>query len=394
MTNTKKWIDDIKRVEPPDLWDRIEQRTATGSVGSPSPSRRPLLAVTILAVSVLVLGSVFYSLGRIGEPSVHQPSAGEIVRYELDDKPGLLVVGEGAAWVKAEPHVGSSYLARIDAATGAVTEIDVSRIANPGWLVPAVGGRSVWLSCRPPACAGASAVQLDAVTGEAIRSVPIPAPWGELVGVTEGVWVTTESSVVFINSAGEKERRLDLGERTLLGTDGTYLWVNTDEGIAGFDPESGAKLASVRFPGACTIDVAQGMVWVASCKTATQASYPGEPDELLGIDAANGDVLFRRRIDGDGQMRYANGVLWLAQNDPTGVAQRLRILRFDPLTGARLDDPISILRSEPLRDVPPYRPARVQFAVGEGSLWLTDYSAGEVIRVGLPHGGLERTGGD
>ena len=80
MTNTKKWIDDIKRVEPPDLWDRIEQGTASGSVGSPSPSPRPLLAVAILAVTALVLGTTFYWLGQFGERSVVGGTVNKSVR--------------------------------------------------------------------------------------------------------------------------------------------------------------------------------------------------------------------------------------------------------------------------------------------------------------------------
>jgi hypothetical protein len=67
-------------------------------------------------------------------------------------------------------------------------------------------------------------------------------------------------------------------------------------------------------------------------------------------------VVFRVPIEGYGQMRYAEDVLWLAQNDPVHMMRTF---------------------------VGPH----VFFAVGGRSLWLTDFGAGEVIRVGLPSSG-------
>jgi hypothetical protein len=84
-------------------------------------------------------------------------------------------------------------------------------------------------------------------------------------------------------------------------------------------------------------------------------------------------------------MRYANDVLWLAQNDQSDE-RMIRIVGFDARTGAPLGDAIEIAkgkeRPEAVRSM--VYPHHVFFAVGEGSFWLTDFAALEVIRMPVP----------
>lgn len=381
MTDAKRWIEDIKRAEPPELWSTIEQRMERGPVIRPSvPTHRPLLAVAILTVSALVLGSALYGLGQLGDRSTSGPAAGEIVRYAFDLPPQPMVVGEGAAWVKVAALDGRpQHLARIDAMTG-----DVTRIDAPGGDWPAVGGGSAWLLCNAGAqgCDEGSLTQLDPDTGEVIRSVALPAPGAQIAGTADGVWVTTDAGVSFIDSTGEVIRSFQTQNRDLLGTDGSELWVSDGGAVTKFDPETGDQLERVPFGDVCTMEVAEGIVWVASCGGGLpQGGADG--DRLMGIDAASGEVLFQRTIEGYGQMRYADGALYLAQSDPTNN-DRLRILRFDPRTGADLGDPITIPRSPQVNFARSIGSPHVFFAIGEGSLWLTDLGAGEVIRLGIP----------
>jgi hypothetical protein len=385
MTDAKRWIDDIRQAEPPELWATIEQRAARGEPAAPPPrSTRPLLAAGILAVSVLVLGSVFYALGRIGERgerSIGGPTAGEIVRYWFDGPPQPLVVGDGAAWVKVGAGDGTPhYLARIDAATG-----DIARIDVPGGDWPAVGGGSAWLLCNARACDDGAVLQLDPETGDIARTVPLPARGNQIAGIADGVWITTETGLTFVNAAGEVVTSFELPNANLLASDGTDVWVEVGNAVVRVDPTTGEQLARVVFGNICTMDAAGGLVWVASCSGGFGVQGSPGADVLMGADATGG-VLFRVPIEGYGQMRYAEDVLWLAQNDPTDE-RRLRILRFDPRTGADLGQPITIERGEPVYAIRTFVGPHVFFAVGEGSLWLTESGAGEVIRVGLPSAG-------
>jgi hypothetical protein len=382
MTDAKRWIDDIRHAEPPELWETIEQRVAGGGPAGQSPrSTRPLLAAGILVISVLVLGSVFYALGRIGERgerSIGGPAAGEIVRYRFDGPPQPLVVGDGAAWVKVGAGDGTAhYLARIDAATGAIVRIDV-----PGGDWPAVGGGSAWLLCNARACGEGAVLQLDPETGDIVRTVPLPARGNQIAGVADGVWITTEAGLTFVNAAGEAVRNFELPNPNLLASDGSDLWVEVGNAVVRVDPTTGEQLTRVAFGNVCTMDAAGGLVWLASCSGGYGVQGAPDADVLMGADATGG-VLFRVPIEGYGQMRYAEGVLWLAQNDPTDE-RRLRILRFDPRTGEDLGQPITIVRGEPVYSIRAFVGPHVFFAVGEGSLWLTEFGAGEVIRVGLP----------
>jgi hypothetical protein len=198
------------------------------------------------------------------------------------------------------------------------------------------------------------------------------------------VWITTETGLTFVNAAGEAVRSFELPNPNLLASDGSDLWVEVGNAVVRVDPTTGEQLTRVAFGNVCTMDAAGGLVWVASCDGGF-SSQGTDSDVLMGADATGG-VLFRVPIEGHGQMRYAEDVLWLAQNDPT-EERRLRILRLDPRTGDDLGAPIAIARGEAVHTFHGLFPPHVFFAVGEGSLWLTDFGAGEVIRVGLPSAG-------
>ncbi|HEY7401223.1 MAG TPA: hypothetical protein VH989_10060 [Actinomycetota bacterium] len=329
-----------------------------------------MVSVVLAALALWIFG------GAINERGL-SPGPGEIVRYRLDGPPQPIAVGEGAAWVNVGAGDGTVHgLVRIDAKTGGDQPID-----TPGGDWPAVGGGSAWLLCNAPACHGGSVLQIDPVTGHLNRMVAVGGRASQIVGTSAGVWITTESGVTFVDANGMAVRTF-LGQFNLVGTDGETVWVSTGNAAVALDHLDGHEIARVPFADVCTMEVAGGMVWIASCDGGMHEGNDG--DELLGIDAATGEVLFRETIEGYGQMRYAEGVLWLAQNDPND-GRWIRLVRFDARTGAQLGDPLEIERDSSggaahIGYVGPH----VFFAVGEQSLWLTDRSASEVIRIGLP----------
>jgi hypothetical protein len=382
MPDTKKQLQRIDLLEMPDEWGSIRYRAPRADLELDdaaarvrSRPRRPLLAATVLLVTIAVIGAALLGLSGLRGGSVGIPATGEIVRYRLAGPPQPITVGAGAAWVHIGAGTGTTTgFVRIDAATGAQRTLDV-----PGGGWSAVGGGSVWLICNAAACGGGSVLRMDPETGDVIDSVALPGRGVQIAGTDAGAWVTTEAGVSFVDVSGVV-RSFPGRSFKLVGSDGTSVWVSTEGGVRALDPVDGHVVASVSFPDVCNMEAGDGMVWIASCDGGSHAGNDG--DELMGINAATGDVKFRTTIEGYGQMRYAEGVLYLAQGDPTDDS-RIRILSLDPQSGEDLRQPIGIPRG-PMVEMDQIFPPPVFFAIGEGSLWVADFHADEVIRVGLP----------
>ena len=375
MANLNERMRGVEEVPFQEDWDAIELRaTSTKSTRDPA-GRRAVRAFALLAATLLVLGAALYGLKDLGGgPQAAALRPGEIVRYQLGSPPQPISVGEGAAWVKIGSGTGTTNgLVRIDAATGQQQSLD-----TPGGDWTAVGGGSTWLLCNSAECSGGSVVRLDPATGEVLGMTRLPARGGQIAGTPEGAWISTEQGISFVDAEGTLTKSFAINQANLVGADGDTLWVSGAGGVRSIDPETGTVLATVDFQDACTMEAAAGTVWVASCK--------GQGDRLMGIDAATGWVLFDRPIEGYGQMRFADGVLWLAERDPSNLDQ-IRVLSFDPRAGSSLGEPLAI-PSDPRSDnrfrMETFVPPHVFFAVGENSLWLTDFGAGDVIRVGIP----------
>jgi hypothetical protein len=123
------------------------------------------------------------------------------------------------------------------------------------------------------------------------------------------------------------------------------------------------------------------VVFVSSCGGAIR-----RVDELAALDAATGDVLYHVPLYSSldaGQIRLVGQTLWIAENDPKN-AGFIRLLPVDAGTGEQAGPPFEIERGAGRFGPHAMFPPHVFFAAGEGSLWLTDSGAGEVIRVGLP----------
>ena len=290
MTKINDGLRGLDEVPVPDVWTRARDRGPQPPY-EPEPPLGRRLGTIALALAVAVVAFAF-ALSRLSED--RETSVGgtpTITRYRFDAPPQPLAVGEGAAWVKlGAGREDRGQLWRIDTASGAQQQVE-----TPGGDWPAVGGGSAWLLCNSDECGGGAVVQLDAASGEIVRTVDLPGRGAQITGTPEGVWVTTDAGLSFVTSDGRLLSSFHGKNYDLVGTDGTVVWVSHDGGFSRIDPETGERLVTVStFPDVCTMEVGGGTVWVASCDGGMHAGT--STDELMGVDAISGDVLFRRPI--------------------------------------------------------------------------------------------------
>src|SRR5439155_15594493 len=88
MPDTKRWIGEIRRVRPPELWDEVERRVERGGIAQEKKSRRRLQTAAILAVALAVVGTALYARHDLrGATSFEASSAknGGIAFVQTDD---------------------------------------------------------------------------------------------------------------------------------------------------------------------------------------------------------------------------------------------------------------------------------------------------------------------
>lgn len=340
-------------------------------------------------VAVLVTTAValpLYGLAGLGGSHPTPVGPGQIVRYDVGGAPQPIAAGGGAAWVSvsevSSDGTGPTVLRRIDATTGAVTDIPGAN----GAVWPAAGPEGVWATCNQETC-GPGVVELDPATGDVLRTIPGGSRLWQITTGLGYVWVTTNGTVGGVTridpESGEVVSSFE-GRYNLVAVGGGSVWVTRSEGPGGvvqLDPDTGKVLSTFAFADPCYLDGTDTQVFVESCDGGSHAGTTS--DELIALDARTGEVQYRVPIDGYGQMRVADGTLWIAENDPTGT--QIRLVRLDPATGTSQGDPFMVARgSAKENDVGMLGPPSVFFATDGDSLWFTDFSAGQVIRVALP----------
>lgn len=243
----------------------------------------------------------------------------------------------------------------------------------------------MWATCNVKTCGGSAALQLDPSSGEVVRSVSLPSRAHHIAVGLGSVWVTTDSGLVRIDPTrrGRVWTTFE-GSFTWVGVSRGSVWATTDRGVERIDPLTGEVATSFSFPDPCYFDATPATIFVSSCYGGLPAGRG--PDELVALDAETGSVKYRIELDCWGQMRVVGGTLWIAGNDPANP-NFIRLVPFDASTGEPAGRPFQIERGTERFSFPEIFPPSVFFAVGEGSMWLTDFPAGEVIRVGLPISG-------
>ncbi len=340
-----------------------------------------------------VVGAVATRSGRWEGDAIAPPGPGQIVRYRMDDAPQPIAVGYGAAWVSltgfdAGGSTTDEGIWRVDASTGRTSQV-------PGTLGTeflTTGEGSVWAICNGADCGGPAVLQIDPTSSTVVRTIGLPDRGAQITTGLGQVWVSLgQSGLLGVDAGtGRIDRRID-GAYDLVGVAGGSVWAsNQGQGFGGLvqiDPVTGERGATFSFQDACTMEASGDALFTASCNAPPSGSVR---NRMAGGDAFTGAQRFEVPIQGWGQMRLDDGVLWLARNAPDGSTITLE--PHDPATGLPSGPPVEVPHGRGRFGIRMIGGPSVFFAVGEGSLWVTDFAAGELIRVGLPV--PEATSGD
>jgi Tol biopolymer transport system component len=121
MPDTKRWIGEVRRVRPPELWEEVERRVARGEAPQEKRSRRGLQTVAILAVALAVVGTALYALHDLGSTSSFEATStlnGAIAFVQTDD-----------------PGHGPWRIETIDPVSGQISDLTSTAggFADPAW---------------------------------------------------------------------------------------------------------------------------------------------------------------------------------------------------------------------------------------------------------------------
>jgi len=336
---------------------------------------RVLRAIPILIATSGTLGMVSVRANAQNPPAAVAPLAlpglltarPESVRPIAELKVAAQIhLGRTADWVAVTPAAiwvggtGPFAVHRIDPATNA----RVALVPLPGEPCAglALGFRSLWvpLCGRPGGLA-----QVDLQTSEVLRTLPIsPAgPEGGIAASTDSVWmvVDTQGSLVRIDPVTGKIRqriRIPAGSYNPLYADGR-IWITRAEGavLTAVDAATGTVLTAAQTgPGPRFLTAGAGAVWTLNQGDGT----------LTRIDVGTATPLQTISLHTPGHggdIGFGFGMIWTTmQKMPlslTGVGPSARVCQWRGAGGDSL-------------------------GLGQGSVWLTDYNAGDLLRINVP----------
>jgi DNA-binding beta-propeller fold protein YncE len=342
----------------------------------PVMSRRTgLIAVLVALASVLAL--LVFGPGR-ALPEAH----GGIVRIDVEGgPPQQIAFGEGAAWVlvggiATAPATPDFLVWRIDANTDAADPLPATRGAN--WV--AVGEGAAWVSvCRKQGehgmCTDAALLKLDPDSGATVAEIPILGYPLEVSIASGAVWVTVQHGanqellVVDPESASVTHRFPENGDEVIDSGGSVWLLGANPGHIARIDPETGAVLDETGVKDACTLSTSGDVLWVATC---------GLDDRLVRIDPRSGAII--------GQNPRAFGSLlwdghWMRVVSYRDSGSTFAVSRIDPADGHVIGIGYGQMGEQQRFGYRGFGSPNVFAALGDGSLWISDFEAGQVIRV-------------
>jgi outer membrane protein assembly factor BamB len=225
-------------------------------------------------------------------------------------------------------------------------------------------------------------LELDAETGDVRNTIPLPErqPGGITTGLG-AVWVTTEAGLVKIDAdSASVVGTFSSARGSLVTTAGGNVWVAGSSDVVGLNPGTGKEVAKVPFKDPCMLTSSTDAVYIASCMGASRSH-----DELVGVDASSGSVLFATRRDGWGPMDVVDGTIIVAQHDPLLNGDAIALVSFDAQTGHQLGQPFVVQREKLKPEAMlPLSVTPMMMAADQGSVWVTDFTAEQVIRVDFP----------
>ena len=382
----------LSRMEPPaGLLERAKGGPQYPTEGPPLRSRL-LVGVVAFAVFGAAVGLAWIAF-RPDEPSrtaVLAPS--EIQRIRVDGPPQSIAVGDGAAWVEvAGTNLaggdGPNMLWRIDVDTGEATPLR----GTEGITHHVVGGGFLWAVCEEafPECGGNWLLKLDGDSGRILARLRLPGfPRGAQAGLG-AVWVPTGEGLVKVDPHRMAILRVFPEEYSQIDITGGFVWATTPgpNRLFRIDPETDA-LTRVDVPqDPCVLEASQEAVWMATCLSEppfTKRQEIKDQEILTKLDADTGDVLIEVPTDASGEMRVVGESLWMAYF--TNVEPpNIEVVGFDLTSGEPIGQEFAIRRRDD-RFIGPTigGPVRPNVAADDHSLWISEFYAGEVIRLGLP----------
>lgn len=323
-------------------------------------------AVLASAVAVAAIAGVLHAFGSGADQPAVEGST--IIDWVPIDRAGEVEVGAGGVWV-----VGAAGISRVDPATDSVT--DTLTVPGGGSDLRFSGG-SLWVSNSAQGI-----TRIDPGTGQ-IGTLPFRDATDAVV-VAGSLWVTDygRGSVSRVDlQTGDVLATVPVGapDAASLAVAGGDVWVTVDDGgvVTRIDPRTDMLVASARVDGSPgAIAATSDAVWVATTDH-TATAYNG----IERIDLVSNHV---SRVLELPQSAQAQAVavdgrsLWVAVTDfgrtglkdPNGPITG-SIVQIDASTG-------SVIRTIPLgTDV-------YDLAVGNGAVWATSTTSGELLRIEL-----------
>jgi len=356
----------------PDALERVARRKARRQ-----RNRRLSAAVVAIAVSIAGIAGVVTAFGR----SPRTPAGpGGIASIRLDGPPQPIAADELAAWVVVGTSETQNVLWRIDAGTNEARPLP--NTTGAGW--PAVGEGFAWVTvCRGPEASGCpestAVLKLDSTTGETLETIALPGYGWQITIGFGSVWVSTSEGLVRIAAATGEVASTIPGDFNLLAAAGPWLWATRNRTIARIDPVTDQVVGTTEVPDPCVMVAAAGYVWTATCGGGLPAD---RPDVLSRVNLADGVVLSRSDLSHWGHLVGSEDGLWLLQ--PADDGRSHVIVPIDPATGVPIEPGYVLSLPDEVRFVMmglfPLSPFG---AVASGSLWVTSFSSGHVLRVPL-----------
>ena len=335
---------------------------------------RSLRGLALATALLSLIAFLVFGPGRV-LPETH----GGVVRIDVEGGPPQeIVFGEGAAWVlvggiATAPATPDFVVWRIDANTDAADPLPATQGAN--WV--AVGEGAAWVSvCRKQGEHGmctAASLKLDPDSGATVAEVPILGDPLEVSLASGAVWVTVNHGsdqqmlVIDPETARVTHRFPENGDQVIDSGGSVWLLGSNPGHVARIDPGTGAVLDETGVRDACTIATSGAVLWVATC---------GLDDHLVRIDPRSGAI--------NGQNPRAFGsLLWdghrmrVVSYGDSGST--FAVSRIDPTDGHVIG---YVEAGEEQRfSYRGFGSPNVFAALGDGSLWISDFEAGQIVRV-------------
>jgi YVTN family beta-propeller protein len=234
-----------------------------------------------------------------------------------------------------------------------------------------VGNNAVWVTNA----SDGTLSEIDRKSYRVLQTIGIGAQASDVVEAAGGVWVATgiDNTLVHIDArAGGVLARLPLprgiaaSAHAVAAGEGA-VWVTSSDRLLKIDPRTGAVLGGVRRLGCCgerdllDVEVGAGAVWVVDLfEYVTRIS----PTTVQATSSTNLGAIATT-------LTVGYGSVWIAA--PEYSSGRLVLWRVDPQT-VQVAQTIDVGKARSYLET-------LALAAGAGSIWLTNYENGTLLRI-------------